>query len=51
MTASVFDERVCSLGEGPLWHPKRDQLFWFDINGGKLLTKDGDTPLEWSFDH
>ena len=28
---SVFDDRRCELGEGPLWHPVREQLFWFDI--------------------
>ena len=32
MTAvSVFDATTCQLGEGPLWHPERGQLFWFDI--------------------
>lgn len=27
----IFDARPCELGEGPLWHPVREQLFWFDI--------------------
>ena len=27
----IFDARLCELGEGPLWHPVREQLFWFDI--------------------
>ena len=27
----IFDSRACELGEGPLWHPVREQLFWFDI--------------------
>jgi sugar lactone lactonase YvrE len=27
----IYDERPCELGEGPLWHPIREQLFWFDI--------------------
>lgn len=45
----VFDSRRCQLGEGPLWHPERKQLFWFDILGKKLLSKVGDTPLEWRF--
>jgi len=31
MMMQSFDETTCSLGEGPLWHPKRSALFWFDI--------------------
>lgn len=27
----VFDATRCHLGEGPLWHPERQSLFWFDI--------------------
>lgn len=27
----IFDERKCELGEGALWHPIREELFWFDI--------------------
>ncbi|MEP1696072.1 MAG: SMP-30/gluconolactonase/LRE family protein, partial [Paracoccaceae bacterium] len=34
-----FDDRVCALGEGPMWHPLRKQLFWFDILGKKLLSQ------------
>ena len=36
---SVFDPRPCSLGEGPLWHPMRHELFWFDITARQLLSK------------
>lgn len=50
MTAELFDARACDLGEGPLWHPERDQLFWFDILGQKLLSRQGETALDWSFD-
>ena len=46
----IYDARVCQLGEGPLWHPIREQLFWFDIPGRKLLSRKGDRPLEWMFD-
>ncbi|WP_197918172.1 SMP-30/gluconolactonase/LRE family protein [Thiosulfatihalobacter marinus] len=46
----VYDERVCALGEGPLWHPLRKQLFWFDILGKRLLSREGEAPLEWAFD-
>ncbi|MEM7643725.1 MAG: SMP-30/gluconolactonase/LRE family protein [Pseudomonadota bacterium] len=48
--AGVWDDRVCALGEGPLWHPERQQLFWFDITGKRLLSRDGDTPLDWQWD-
>lgn len=50
MTAEVFDDRRCILGEGPLWHPLRQQLFWFDILRHKLLSRDAGGALEWSFD-
>lgn len=46
----IYDDRPCELGEGPLWHPTRNQLFWFDILGKKLLTQIGDTLHSWSFD-
>ncbi len=45
MTA-VHDPRQCGLGEGPLWHPLREQLYWFDINNHQLLTQGG----VWQFD-
>ena len=50
MAARAFDARVCALGEGPLWHPERKQLLWFDILGKRLLTRDADGPKEWEFD-
>lgn len=50
MSAQVFDDRQCTLGEGPLWHPERQQLFWFDIVGHKLMTRVGDAMMEWEFD-
>lgn len=48
--STVFDNRPCELGEGPLWHPERQQLFWFDIIGKRLMTRQGDQPQSWSFD-
>ncbi|MGP3698505.1 SMP-30/gluconolactonase/LRE family protein [Rhodobacter sp. NSM] len=45
MTATVFDSRPCFLGEGPLWHPIRRELFWFDILAGRLLAPG----REWTF--
>ncbi|MEL7026869.1 MAG: SMP-30/gluconolactonase/LRE family protein [Pseudomonadota bacterium] len=48
--ASVFDDRPCDLGEGPLWHPTLGQLFWFDIIGKRLLTGSGSDRKAWQFD-
>ncbi len=42
----IFDDTSCQLGEGPLWHPTRHQLFWFDILGHRLHTKG----QHWQFD-
>ncbi|AXI44691.1 gluconolactonase [Sulfitobacter sp. SK012] len=36
MTATIFNSTPCKLGEGPLWHPLRNELFWFDILGKRL---------------
>lgn len=44
---TVHDERRCELGEGLLWHPEREQLFWFDITERRLLSREGERPLEW----
>jgi sugar lactone lactonase YvrE len=48
--SQVYDTRVCKLGEGPLWHPTRQQFFWFDILGKRLLSLTDDGPQEWRFD-
>lgn len=45
----IFDPRPCILGEGPLWHPQREQLFWFDIIGQKLLSQHKGEALHWRF--
>ncbi|MFN3972043.1 MAG: SMP-30/gluconolactonase/LRE family protein [Gemmobacter sp.] len=45
----IFDDRICALGEGPLWHPIREQLFWFDVTGRRLLTRKGEAAQEWHF--
>jgi sugar lactone lactonase YvrE len=31
-----LDDTRADLGEGPLWHPERGQLFWFDITAGRM---------------
>ena len=30
----------CALGEGPIWHPDRASLIWFDIAGQVLYESD-----------
>ena len=44
--STVFDARACQLGEGPLWHPLRQQLFWVDLLAGVVHTHNA----QWSFD-
>ena len=46
---TVFDNRKCKLGEGLLWHPLRNQLFWFDILNKKLLSRINEDKKEWQF--
>lgn len=50
MTATLFDPRICELGEGAFWHPERGQPFWFDIHGRRLLSRLDGQELEWRFD-
>ena len=45
----IHDNRPCQLGEGPLWHPLRRQLFWFDILNQQLLSQDRDGAKTWKF--
>lgn len=46
----IHDHRICQLGEGALWHPRRQQFFWFDILAGRMLSQDdAGRPLEWRF--
>jgi sugar lactone lactonase YvrE len=46
----LFDSQ-CSLGEGPLWHVGRQQLFFLDINEQTLfaVTAGGDVADSWLF--
>lgn len=45
----IFDNRTCDLGEGPLWHPLRQQLFWFDITNRRMLSHHAGQAHEWRF--
>ncbi len=49
MTAQIFDHTPCKLGEGPLWHPLRNELFWFDIIGKTLFCRGNDATKSWKF--
>lgn len=42
----IHDDTACLLGEGPLWHPERGELFWFDILARRLHRKG----QHWQFD-
>jgi sugar lactone lactonase YvrE len=35
----IYDATPCELGEGALWHPGRQALFWFDILHKRLHMK------------
>ena len=50
MTAAIFSDTVCRLGEGVLWHPERSSLFWVDILTGRLFEHDGERQRRWQFD-
>ena len=45
----IFDSTVCILGEGPLWHPTRMCLFWFDILSNRLYLSEKDKTQHWEF--
>lgn len=44
MKLQTFSKAYCELGEGPLWHPARNSLFWLDIAEQKLYEKQFDSP-------
>lgn len=46
----LYDENVCQLGEGILWHPERNQAFWFDITSKQMRSRIGTEALVWQFD-
>lgn len=50
MNATTLSQTRCILGEGALWHPARQSLFWFDILGHRLFEHRNGTQREWVFD-
>lgn len=46
----IFDVRPCRLGEGPLWHPARNELYWVDIPSQKVLCRGATASAEVAFD-
>lgn len=46
----IYDSRVLDCGEGPLWHPLRQELFWVDIPSHRILHRKDDTASEIKFD-
>ena len=51
--AKLFIDCRCRLGEGPIWRPLRQQLFWFDILEQTLFAAnaDGSVVSRWTFDN
>src|SRR5690554_1604184 len=50
-TAQLLIDSQCALGEGPIWHAGRQQLFFFDINEQTLfaVTAAGEIVDSWLF--
>ncbi len=50
--ADLFIDCRNDLGEGPIWHHLRNELFWFDINGHRLHSANaaGELLDTWQFD-
>ncbi len=46
----VFEDTPAHLGEGPLWHPRINRLFWFDILGRTLFSRAGDQQRNYVLD-
>ena len=45
----VLSHTRCQLGEGAFWHPERQQFFWFDILGKRMLTIEDGAERHWHF--
>jgi D-xylonolactonase len=42
MDPELIAEEACHTGEGPLWHPEEEALYWVDIPDGELYRYDPD---------
>lgn len=51
LTAKLFIDSQCALGEGPIWHPGRQELFFFDIEQETLTAANaaGEITNQWLF--
>ncbi|SLN38182.1 L-arabinolactonase [Roseivivax jejudonensis] len=50
MSHLIYSDTVCSLGEGPLWHPWEEALYWVDILRSRLYRRDAQGERHWQFD-
>lgn len=46
----IYSDSICQLGEGALWHPETQVLYWFDILGKRLFARDAQGEQSWEFD-
>ena len=46
----IFSDEKCQLGEGPLWHPMRNELLWFDITNNTLHVQNEAQHQSFEFD-
>ncbi|MBN9420721.1 hypothetical protein ABS71_09600 [bacterium SCN 62-11] len=40
MKTEIVADFPCRCGEGPLWHPDRNLLYWIDVDNGKMYAYD-----------
>ncbi|WP_372835494.1 SMP-30/gluconolactonase/LRE family protein [Puniceibacterium confluentis] len=50
MTHLIYSDTACQLGEGALWHPETQVLYWCDILGKRLYARDAQGQRHWDFD-
>ncbi|MFZ5961412.1 SMP-30/gluconolactonase/LRE family protein [Thalassococcus sp. BH17M4-6] len=50
MSHLIYSDTACDLGEGVLWHPQTQTLYWFDILKGRLYASVDQHERFWQFD-